>query len=150
MTKRLRSYKTAWYTSERYRAYRRSRANSEAGHERRKKYEKTPKGFLARKYHNMSNRVKGILKVSAHLYKGKSILKREDFYSWAMESPEFWKLFEAWSASNHQLKLSPTVNRIDPKLGYEIGNMEWLTHGDNSRLGAINGAKNRNAKGGVK
>ena len=31
--------------------------------------------------------------------------------------------------------LAPTVDRIDPERGYSFGNMEWVTHSENSRRG---------------
>ena len=101
------------------------------------RYEKTPKGFLVRKHRNMRSRVLGIQKKKAHLYKGLPILDRQDFYKWALKNREFWKLFRVWEKSNYDRKLCPTVNRIDPLKGYELSNMEWLTHSENSRLGAL-------------
>ena len=102
-----------------------------------KKYEKTPNGFLMRLYRNMQSRVKGIQKIKFHLYKGCELLPREQFYTWAKESKDFHKLFKTWVKNNYSQKLTPTVNRIDPNKGYTLNNMEWLTHSENSRLGAI-------------
>ncbi|OQB03364.1 MAG: hypothetical protein BWY21_02187 [Parcubacteria group bacterium ADurb.Bin216] len=100
------------------------------------KYEKTMSGFLMRKYRNMKSRVLGIQYRKAHLYKGKDILPREDFYEWSM-SGEFLEMFKEWEESGYDRRLCPTVDRIDPKLGYVVGNMRWLTHSENSRIGAI-------------
>ena len=102
------------------------------------KYEKTPKGFLMRKYRNMQSRVTGIQKLKAHLYKGKELLDREEFYNWAFNSDDFNKLYIAWVESNYDQKLCPTVDRIDSGHGYFLENMRWITHSENSRLGAIN------------
>lgn len=98
------------------------------------KYEKTKKGFLVRKYRNMKSRVLGIQKLKAHLYKGKELLPKQEFYDWAFDSPEFHKLFKEWEISNYDRKLCPTVNRINPAEGYYLENMEWLTHSENSAL----------------
>jgi hypothetical protein len=38
-------------------------------------------------------------------------------------------------SSGYDRKLTPTVDRINTELGYEIHNMRWLTHSENSRLG---------------
>lgn len=102
-----------------------------------KRYEKTPNGFLMRMYRNMTSRVKGIQWKKAHLYKGKEILSKEDFYKWAKNHEDFLKLYNRWKESNYDRKLTPTVNRINPDKGYILDNMEWLTHSENSRLGAI-------------
>lgn len=101
------------------------------------RYEKTRKGFLMRKYRNMTSRVTGVQYLKAHLYKGKEILDREDFYEWAVNSLDFDTLFEAWKESNYERKLCPTVDRIDSSKGYTIENMQWITHSENSRLGLL-------------
>lgn len=101
------------------------------------KYEKTPKGFLMRKYRNMQSRTCGIQWRKAHLYLGKELLLREEFYKWALESDDFNRLYLGWVESNYDRKLCPTVDRIDPDYGYILENMRWITHSENSRLGAI-------------
>lgn len=101
------------------------------------KYEKTPKGFLMRKYRNMQSRILGIQKLKAHLYKGKSLLGRDKFYEWSFASKEFWKLYNVWIKSGHNCKLTPTVDRIDSSKGYFLDNMEWVTHSENSRRSSI-------------
>ena len=105
--------------------------------EKSKKYAKTKKGFLMNAYHNMRGRVTGIQKNKAHLYMGKSLLPRELFYSWALASPEFHFLFNAWDASSYERVLCPSVDRIDSAKGYELSNMEWVTHSENSRRGSV-------------
>lgn len=102
-----------------------------------RKYEKTPNGFLMRLYRNMESRIKGVQKEKAHLYIGKYLLPREDFYTWAKTSYTFWFLWEQWKAANHDRKLTPTVDRIDSSIGYDQVNMEWVTHSENSRRGAV-------------
>lgn len=91
-----------------------------------KVYEKTKKGFLVRLYRNMQSRVTGVQKLKIHLYKDKSILERESFYNWANNSKEFHRLFSKWEESGYERRLTPSVNRINPELGYEIANMEWV------------------------
>jgi hypothetical protein len=112
-----------------------------AGNADTRKYEKTPKGFLMRLYRNMQSRVTGVQKAKFHLYEGKSLLPRQDFYDWALDNSDFWELFGAWQRSDYDRKLTPSVNRINSDEGYELGNMEWVTHSENSRLGAISEAR---------
>ncbi len=100
-----------------------------------KKYERTPNGFLMRKYRNMKSRIEGVQKAKHHLYVGKDLLSKEDFYNWSKGDPEFWRRFKIWEVSGYQRKLSPSVDRIDSKKGYLIGNMEWVDHSENSRRG---------------
>lgn len=98
-----------------------------------KKYEKTEKGFLMRCYRNMESRTRGIQHLKAHLYKGKTLLSRENFYAWSLADKDFHSLFKAWCESNYNRKLTPSINRIDSAKGYELNNMEWITHSENSR-----------------
>ena len=107
-----------------------------------KKYERTKKGKLMRNYRNMESRIKGIQWRKAHLYEGKTLISRDEFYDWSMADPEFHRLFDEWVESGYERKLSPSVDRKDSSQGYEIENMEWVTHSENSRRGAMA----RNAK----
>lgn len=91
-----------------------------------------------RTYRNMQSRVTGIQQKKAHLYAGLTILPRDQFYVWAQQSPKFHELYTAWVASEYARRLTPSINRINPKLGYTIDNIEWLTHSENSRLGSLN------------
>lgn len=112
-----------------YRRNYRARTNNQST----KKYEKTKKGFLMRCYRNMQSRICGVQKLKAHLYLGKDLLPRQDFYEWAFTDKEFNRLFKEWEEQGYPQKLSPSINRIDSDLGYELSNMEWLTHSENSR-----------------
>ena len=96
------------------------------------KYERTKKGKLMRTYRNMLSRVDGVLKKKRHLYEGLPILSRDDFYEWAIACPEFHVLYDAWVASGYKCGESPSVDRINADEGYLIGNMQWLTHRQNS------------------
>lgn len=115
---------------ERQREYRKKTGNAAT-----KKYERTPKGKLMRLYRNMQSRINGVQKSKAHLYAGKSLLSKEEFYDWAESNPDWLKLYSDWVKSDFDRKLAPTVDRIDSSKGYELSNMRWLTHSENSRLG---------------
>jgi len=99
------------------------------------KYWKTKNGKLMMTYNNMSRRVRGYVK--SHLYKGLDILSREDFYKFSNKSIHFDTLYNAWVISNYDRKLSPSIDRIDTSLGYINGNIQWITHSENSKKGAI-------------
>lgn len=101
-----------------------------------KKYEKTVNGYLMRKYRNMKNRINGSPKSKAHLYIGKSLMTKEEFYVWAKGSVDFFKLWNDYVSSGYERKLAPTVDRIDSSKGYEHGNIEWITHSENSSRGS--------------
>lgn len=97
-----------------------------------KKYERTKNGKLMRTYRNMLSRVSGIQKKKAHLYEGNEIISKEDFYRWALSCRDFHAIYDAWVASGYTMRNSPSIDRIDPSMGYIIGNMQWLTHSENS------------------
>ena len=111
----------------------RKRVSNSATH----RYEKSPKGFLVRLYRNMQSRVEGVQKKKAHLYEGLEILDRESFYQWALSSAEFFSMFNTWVESGYDRKICPTVDRKESSNGYVFDNIRWLTHSNNSRLGAI-------------
>lgn len=117
----------------------RERANASWCDEKRakhKSYEKTPRGYIMRKYRNMKSRITGVQKQKYHLYKGLTLLSKEDFYEWAIDHKDFISLFSDYEASGYERKLAPSVDRIDSDKGYEISNMEWVTHSENSRRGS--------------
>jgi hypothetical protein len=102
------------------------------------RYEKTPHGFLMRLYRNMKSRISGVQRLKAHLYAGKYLLPKDEFYAWASNHPRFLELFEIYKLSGFQRALAPSVDRIDSSNGYSLNNMEWVTHSENSSRGSIN------------
>lgn len=100
------------------------------------RYRKTPKGYLMTTYTNMTGRVKG--NVKPHLYKGLDILPREDFYAWALKDSTFTDMLTVYAATGYDQRFAPSIDRIDTKEGYVIGNIRWLTHSENSSLGGQN------------
>lgn len=129
MTK-TREERNAWQ-----REYRRKNNNSET-----KKYERTKKGKLMRTYRNMESRVKGLAK--PNLYLGLELLPRGDFYEWALGDDGFNRLYETWVRNDYDRKLSPSIDRIDTSIGYVDGNIRWVTHSENSRLGGMHRKNN--------
>lgn len=101
------------------------------------KYEKTKNGFLVRLYRNMKSRVTGVQSAKYHLYEGKELLDKDSFYEWAKASKAFHSLFSLWEGSDYDRKLCPSVDRVNSNEGYSIDNMEWVTHSENSRRGAL-------------
>lgn len=102
-----------------------------------KKYEKTKKGFLMRLYRNMKSRVTGVQKLKKHLYEGKSLLSRDEFYEWSENNQTFHDLFKVWEDSGYERRLTPSVDRVNSALGYELNNMEWIPFHENCRRGLI-------------
>lgn len=111
--------------------------NRELNKDKAFKYEKTIDGFLVRCYRNMLSRVTGVQKKNIHLYLGLEILAKEFFYDWSKNDTNFQRLHRVWTLNNYNMKLTPSINRIDPRLGYTIENIEWMTHSQNSGLSSV-------------
>lgn len=60
---------------------------------------------------------------------------REDFVALAMASKELDVLMKRWSESQWKPSLSPSVDRIDSKKGYKIGNIRFVTMSQNQTEG---------------
>ena len=90
-----------------------------------------------RMYRNMQSRISGVQKQKYHLYSGKDILSRDEFYDWAFKQDDYHLLFDAYEKSNYDRRLAPSVDRIKSEIGYVVGNMEFVTHSENSRRGAL-------------
>ena len=79
-------------------------------------------------------------------WKGKPILPRDVFYTWARNNPEFLRLYKRWFSSDFDRKLTPSVNRMNSSKGYTLDNMEWMTNSQNSGLaGAVRAMKQKKA-----
>lgn len=122
-------------------AYQRERRKADGNADTRK-YEHTKAGKLMRLYRNMKSRIEGVQKAKHHLYVGKYLMPKDEFYVWAIGNPEFHRLFAEWVAADYCRKLAPSVDRVDSKVGYRAWNMQWVTHSENSRRGAV-GRKER-------
>jgi hypothetical protein len=108
-----------------------------------KKYERTKPGKLMRIYRNMKSRVCGVQHLKAHLYEGKYLMPKEEFYQWASSCYAFHQLYAAWVESGYDRKLAPSVDRVDSTRGYEIDNLEWVTHSENSRRGGLSQSRKK-------
>jgi len=98
-------------------------------------YRKTKRGFLGNTFTNMSSRVQG--KNKPWLYKGLPICDRYDFIDWSINDRMFNMLFDDWERSGYDMKLTPSIDRLDSNHGYVFKNMSWITHSENSQRGAF-------------
>lgn len=98
-------------------------------------YTRSRFGLMMRAYRNMKSRVDGVQWRKAHLYAGKAILPKAEFYKFTEHDPAYMSLFAAWEQAGYARSLTPSVDRIDSCGGYTVGNIRWITHGENSRLG---------------
>jgi hypothetical protein len=98
------------------------------------KYIRSRKGFLTRGYGRMKERTTNPEYHKAHLYFGKGLMSKEEFMRWAEQSKDSFNiLFEAYEQSGFELRLAPSIDRIDPDKGYTLGNVRWVTQSENSK-----------------
>ncbi len=101
--------------------------------ERQRAYRRTLRGFLDQKYTAMSKRVRGKDRNCLKTVKGLPILPRNEFLNWAYNQPELATMFDRYKNSKFDFKLCPTIDRINPREGYIISNMRFLTQSENAK-----------------
>lgn len=111
------------------------------------KYKKNNiKQFLLHTYGNMKGRVEGKKRESdKKYYLGLPILNKEEFLNWAINDINFLRIHKNWVINNYDTRLSPSINRIDPRKGYTLNNIEWMTHSMNCRLANVTKINNDKA-----
>ena len=103
--------------------------------------------FLGKLYYNMSKRVKGKNGHDRGHWKGKPILPKDVFVVWAKNNLDFLSLYKRYVMHRFDIKLAPSINRIDSNKGYTLDNMEWMTFSNNAALaGTVKKMKNRETK----
>jgi hypothetical protein len=65
------------------------------------------------------------------------IVNQEDFLEFGKNNDQYIELFNQWINSGRQRKYSPSVDRIDFTKPYVLGNIQFLTTGENTRKGVI-------------
>jgi hypothetical protein len=67
---------------------------------------------------------------------GKKFLSKKQFMDWAYKyknMQKFMEIYNNWVQFEFSEKLSPSIDRIDSKKSYVIGNLQWLTKSDNCK-----------------
>lgn len=89
--------------------------------------------YLKRIYRNITRRTSS----GEHpLYTGLNVMTRDEFFEWGASCLVFHELYEDWACSGFNRKLAPSVDRINPVLGYVHGNVKWMTLSENAKKGA--------------
>lgn len=87
--------------------------------------------YLSTRYTEIKQRCTNPRQKNNYLYNGKLNMTREDFLKRFINDKNFIKLFKTWEESGYDLKLSPSVDRIDNNGYYEISNIQFITHSQN-------------------
>ena len=107
----------------------------------------TVRRFLGKLYENMKQRVDGKYADQmnrGHIYVGKPIASKDEFLEWSKNDHDFLALYKQWVMCGFDRKMTPSIDRINSKLGYTLGNMRWMTNSQNCGLAGV--AKGLNAK----
>lgn len=65
---------------------------------------------------------------------GQEFLSKEEWISWCYEKDNYKKFIEIynnWVKNDFEEKLSPSIDRIDNKKSYVLGNLQWLSKSEN-------------------
>lgn len=63
---------------------------------------------------------------------GLSVCSREEFMQFCENNKQLKALWESWKSHAYSLSACPSIDRINPNLGYDIGNLQWITYSENS------------------
>lgn len=97
-----------------------------------KKYRRSPKGLLNKKYNSM--RTRSLDKNRPNILI-EHLCSRKDFLELALNSDDYQRLYSDWVASGYTYGLIPTVDRKDNTKGYLIDNIQFITHAENVSKG---------------
>lgn len=68
---------------------------------------------------------------------GQPLLSKDEFISWSLNNPDFHYLFKEWQESGYRIKYAPSIDRIDERFGYELWNMQFISHSENVKRANI-------------
>lgn len=94
----------------------------------KKAYRRSLEGYLREKYHQIKRRVgkaEGYEKIYLKIDK-------EEFVKWSLSDTKYIELHEFWSSCfcKYDSYYCPSIDRIDSKGHYELGNIQWISWKD--------------------
>lgn len=60
-----------------------------------------------------------------------TLIDSQEFYELAAKDRTYKKLFKQWEESDFDIRMTPTLDRVNAKKGYIAGNLQFLTYTDN-------------------
>jgi len=88
------------------------------------KFRHTESGLLTNLYQKLRirNKEKGY---------GELPFSLEEFKDWSIKDDNFHRLFKIWCFDDYSKESKPSVDRINPIIGYKFDNMQWLSWNEN-------------------
>jgi len=99
---------------------------------RKNNWNKTIDGLISSMYNSQINSYKTRKTRTIGM---SALYSKEEFKTWITSKKEFIKLFNNWKHSGYKTELKPSVDRMNPNIGYEFTNMELMTWEDNKHKG---------------
>lgn len=87
-----------------------------------------------KRYAHMLARQRGVASHQSKGALGKDICTKEEFIDWCKNFSNlnvFLTLYFEWAMNGFNRWDSPSIDRIDPKLGYTLDNLQWLAFSEN-------------------
>lgn len=98
---------------------------------RHTKRETRPSFYLGTCYSEITRRCKhkDPLRIK---YQGKKYCTKKEFFDRFLNDQDFLILYKGWQASNFQRGFAPSIDRIDNNGDYNIENLQFLLHSENT------------------
>lgn len=97
---------------------------------RMRRHRRTKLGLLSQRHADMRKRVNG-KDPRAQTHIGQPLVARDKFIEWALDHDDFNDLFQQWEKGGYEYRYTPSIDRIDPRFGYEFWNMQWVCMKEN-------------------
>lgn len=107
--------------------------NNRATRENARKWYRTFTGRIVSQYTTMRKRSLNTTIRRYKFIKIEDLCDREKFIEWLMTSSTWKTLYDNWITSNCELKLAPSIDRVDNKKGYSFDNIQIITQSENSK-----------------
>jgi len=91
-----------------------------------------PEFYISVRYTELKQRCVHVRNDKYGRYIGKEYCTLEEFKTFTNKDDTFINLFNKWKENKHPFKLAPSIDRIDSSKGYILGNLQWITHSENS------------------
>ncbi len=94
-------------------------------------YNHSLSGIIRNAYYNMKRRINSKDFYRHKYYIGLELVDRDLFKRWCKDNKKLKKLHQIWEQNNYDQKYTPSIDRLNPNLGYTLDNIDWCSVSDN-------------------